>query len=277
MFKMVRTSNVSQTAAEAGRRSQIASKKAAIQTLCQCIHQVEIENGGKLPYGYMKSFVKENRKTWEWMSRDTMVSAYLRYKAKQERQEAKKDSESSMAPVKEVVTSGNKSTLSDLTGDSCVLLDSRAKGGRPIGSTMENKRLELQRVMDAKNEIARMYRAVSEEARRGKKNVRKGFLSELITEVKKRKKIEHVYIPMKTIYQRAYRKQSDIHHCPGHVSPLIPIEETVVQFIIKMAEIRQSLTPSRGLALINSLINEMPIQKELEDWKKGFQTMKEGQ
>jgi len=83
---MVRTSNVSQTAAEAGRRSQIASKKAAIQTLCQCIHQVEIENGGKLPYGYMKSFVKENRKTWEWMSRDTMVSAYLRYKAKQERQ-----------------------------------------------------------------------------------------------------------------------------------------------------------------------------------------------
>ena len=32
MFKMMRTSKVSQTAAEAGRRSQIASKKAAIQT-----------------------------------------------------------------------------------------------------------------------------------------------------------------------------------------------------------------------------------------------------
>ena len=181
-----------------------------------------------------------------------------------------------MAPVSEVVTSGNKSTLSDLTGDSSVMLD-RAKGGRPIGSTEENKRLEAERVMEAKNEITRKYRAVSDEARRGKKNVRKGFLRKLITEVKKKRKIEHVNIPLKTIYQRAFRKQSDIHHCPGHVSPLLPIEETVVQFIIKMAEIRQSLTPSRGLALINSLISEMPIQKELEDWKKGFQTMKKGQ
>ena len=79
---MVRTSKVSQTAAEAGRRSQIASKKAAIQTLCQCIHQVENNNGGNLSYGYMKAFVTENKKTWGLMSRDTMVSAYLRYKVK---------------------------------------------------------------------------------------------------------------------------------------------------------------------------------------------------
>ena len=63
MFKMVRTSKVSREAAEAGRRSQIASKKAAIQTLCQCILQVESDNDGKLPYGYMKAFVTENKKT----------------------------------------------------------------------------------------------------------------------------------------------------------------------------------------------------------------------
>ena len=272
---MVRTSKVSQTAAEAGRRSQIASKKAAIQTLCQCIHQVENNNGGKLPYGYMKAFVTENKKTWEWMSRDTMVSAYLRYKAKLARQEAKKDSESPMAPVSEVVASGNKSTLSDLTSKSSLMLG-RTKGGRPIGSTKENKRLELKRVMDAKNEIAKKYRVVSDEARRKQKNVRKGYLSELIKEVKKRRKIEHINIPLKTIYQRAYRKQSDIHHCPGHISPLLPIEDTVVQFIIKMAEIRQSLTPSRGLALINSLISEMPIQKDLEEWKKKFSNNESG-
>jgi len=177
-----------------------------------------------------------------------------------------------MAPVSEVDTSGNKSTLSDLTGESSVKLD-RGKGGRPIGSTIENKRLEKQRVMDAKNEIARKYRAVSDEARKQKKNVRKGYLTELINEVKKKQKIDHVNIPSKTIYQRAYRKQSDIHHCPGHMSPLLPLEDTVVKFIIKMAEIRQSLTPSKGLALINSLISEMPIQKDLEEWKKSFQTM----
>ena len=88
--------------------------------------------------------------------------------------------------------------------------------------------------------------------------------------MKKKRKIEHVIIPLKTIYQRAYRKQSDIHHCPGHVSPLLPLEDTVVKFIIKMAEIRQSLTPSKGLALINLLISEMPIQKDLEEWKQKY-------
>ena len=236
MLKMVRTSKISRTAAEAGRKSQIASKKAAIKTLCQCIHQVEKDNGGKLPYGYMKAFVRENKKTWDWMNRDTMVSAYLRFKAKLGKQEAEKDSESSMAPVSEVDTSGNKSTLSDLTGESSVKLE-RGKGGRPIGSTIESKRLEKQRVMDAKNEIARKYRAVSDEARKQKKNVRKGYLTELINEVKKKQKIDHVNIPLKTIYQRAYRKQSDIHHCPGHMSPLLPLEDTVVKFIIKTAEI----------------------------------------
>ena len=79
---------------------------------------------------------------------------------------------------------------------------------------------------------------------------------------------------MKTIYQRAYRKQSDIHHCPGHISPPLPIEDTVVQCIIKMAEIRQSLTPSRGLALINSLISETTIQKDLEEWGKNSKQSK---
>ena len=116
-----------------------------------------------------------------------------------------------MAPVSEVVASGNKSTLLDLTSKSSLMLG-RTKDGQPIGSTKENKRLQLKRVMDAKNEIAKKYRVVSDEARRKQKNVRKGYLSELINEVKKRRKIEHINIPLKTIYQRAYRKQSDIHH-----------------------------------------------------------------
>ena len=95
-----------------------------------------------------------------------MVSAYLRYKAKLEWQEAKKDAESSMEPVSEVITSENKSTLSDLTAESSAMLE-RAKGRQPIGSTIVNKRLELERVMDAKNEIAWKYGVVSDEAWRG--------------------------------------------------------------------------------------------------------------
>ena len=174
-----------------------------------------------------------------------------------------------MAPVSEVVAFVNKSTLSDLTSESSAMLD-RAKDRQPIGYTKENKWLELKRVMDAKNNIAQKYRVVPDVAQRKQKNVRKGYLSELINEVKKRRKIEYILTLLWRQYQRAYRKQSGVHHCPDHKSPLLPIKETVVQFIIKMAEIRQRLTLSRGLALINSLIKEMPIQKELEDWKKDF-------
>ena len=44
-----------------------------------------------------------------------------------------------------------------------------------------------------------------------------------------------------------------------------------------MNEFCLHLTPSKRLALINSLISEQPIQKELVEWKKDIQTMKMGQ
>ena len=47
---MVRTSKVSQNAAKAARKSQVASKKAALKTLCKCMYDDEQENGGNLPY-----------------------------------------------------------------------------------------------------------------------------------------------------------------------------------------------------------------------------------
>lgn len=65
---MVRSTRVSRNAAEAGRKSQIASKKGAIQTLCECVHEDALANDGKLPHGYMKSFVEHNKQTWSWMT-----------------------------------------------------------------------------------------------------------------------------------------------------------------------------------------------------------------
>ena len=59
---MVRTSKVSQNAAKAARKSQVASRKAALKTLCKCIYVDEQKNGGKLPYGYMLTFVRKNKK-----------------------------------------------------------------------------------------------------------------------------------------------------------------------------------------------------------------------
>ena len=89
----------------------------------------------------MKACVRENKNTWGLMSWDTMVPSFSRNNAKLEGQDAKKDSESLMAPIGEVNTSGIKSTLSDLTGENSVILN-RPKGGQLVESTMENKRLQ---------------------------------------------------------------------------------------------------------------------------------------
>ena len=43
-----------------------------------------------------------------------------------------------------------------------------------------------------------------------------------------------------------------------------------------MARIRQCLSPSQGLALVNSLIDEQPIQQDLIQWKTKFSTNCDG-
>ena len=42
----------------------------------------------------------------------------------------------------------------------------------------------------------------------------------------------------------------------------------MVEIILQMARIRQCLIPSKGLQLVNSLINGTKLQQELIAWKK---------
>ena len=60
------------------------------------------------------------------------------------------------------------------------------------------------------------------------------------------------------------------------MSPLLSIKDTVIKIIIKLAESHQYRTPSKGLALINSLISEQPIQKELVECKKRYSNNEDG-
>jgi len=53
----------------------------------------------------------------------------------------------------------------------------------------------------------------------------------------------------------------------GHLSPLLPIEPTIVQIIIQLSCIYQCNNPSQGLMLINSIIEGTPAQSDLIEWK----------
>ena len=85
--------------------------------------------------------------------------------------------------------------MSDLTGDSSL---KRLKCGRPVGSTMDNKRKKRENVIDAKNEITMRYRILSDEERKKSQYVRKGHLKDIAEEVKKKRKNDHTDIIMNT-------------------------------------------------------------------------------
>ena len=72
------------------------------------------------------------------------------------------------------------------------------------------------------------------------------------------------------IRRRVDRQSLECHHLAGggQVSPLAEIEPIVVGIILQMARIRQCLNPSKGLALVNSIIEGTKVQDNLKKWKQ---------
>ena len=54
----------------------------------------------------------------------------------------------------------------------------------------------------------------------------------------------------------------------GNKSPLESIKTIIVTILIQMARIRQCLTPSCRISLVNSLISDSELSKDLVVWKK---------
>ena len=62
----------------------------------------------------------------------------------------------------------------------------------------------------------------------------------------------------------------------GHTSPPLRIESEIISVLIQMDRIRQSLTPSLSIHLINSLINGKSIQIELMVFKEKYSHKENG-
>ena len=98
--------------------------------------------------------------------------------------------------------------------------------------------------------------------------MQKGLLKNIIKSVAEKRGVTK-FISPEAIRRRIDRKSHVSHHLAGgKISPLQRMEPTVVEIILQMARIRQCLTPSKGLQLINSLIKGTQLQKDLIAWKK---------
>ena len=254
------------------------NKKACLANLCEVIHRKVTANNGRMPYGYMGTFLEENRKSFDWLTRDIINSAYTRFKKR--RSEFHSDREQptiSEIHLDEKTSAFNSTSLSDLsTSESRQYSNwsSRAKGGRPSGSSNSNKRRRKDEIIAMKNDIARDYQRVKASGKRAKW----GELKQIIERHKIKRNLEEVHIPEATIRMRVQRNHSIVHHDHhgGLQSPLLELDDTVVKVALMMARIRQCLSPSKGLALVNSLIDNQPIQQKLIEWKRKFSSNSDG-
>ena len=271
---MARKTMNSQNASDDAKRLVRENKKSVLENLCRNIHEQVKNNNGRMPYGYMRTILHENKSLFEWLTRDVVNSAYTRFKRRLRDHSEKQ-------PVKEIhlVDQQISSSVSDLSesahqnstvGSSC-----RKRGGRPSGSTNNNKRKRTESIIAMKNDITREY---CEFKKRKTNKAPKGVLEEIIKKHKKKRNLEDVPIKPSTIRQRVLCQSLVVnhHHSGGHQSPLVAMDDTIVKIVLVMARIRQCLNPSAGLALVNSLIQDQPIQQQLIEWKKKYSSNDSG-
>ena len=267
------------------------NKKACIANLCEIIHKKVLENNGRMPYKFMSTLIKENKKSFNWLTRDMVNSAYTRFKKKRRLEEnpAKEQPTIFQIQVDGEKNSSLRTCISDITGETeCITsTDSRKdgdngssvreKGGRPVGSTTSQKRKREAAIISMKNEITKEYERELKQHKENGTRLKNGELKQIIQKHKERCDLRDVNVPEITIRMRSVRKKpvTNAGH-GGLVSPLIEIDDVVVKMILMMARIRQCLTPSTGLALVNSLIDKQPIQDKSIAWKQKFSSNETG-
>ena len=259
-----RKTKTSRNAAAAAKADYIETKKAVLETLCKSIYATAAAHKGRIPYGYMKEYVVAQKESYSWLTYHQLNCYYQRFKRKQVFVGEDVPQSVKRRPCEVIQTSGQNS-VSDLSDSNT---ETARKAGQPSGTTIIEKRRKMDNIIDMKNDITKEYLDVKNK----KGFVRKGVLQQIIQKHKNKRKLEDVDVPLITIRQRVVRKKTQVmhHHHGGHRSPLESIDNTIVSLVLMMARIRQCVTPSTGLALVNSLIDGQPIQDQLIQWKKKY-------
>jgi len=262
---MSRNTRNSKKVIKYANRALKASRNALLEELCRGMYEAYKINGNRLPYRHLSKLLTEVQPENEWLTRNKLNKAFIKYR--------KVMDVGVVAPVpneppKTVCVTTNDSLLSSLSNVSSTVPSKSKSAGRPVGTTMLQKKNDEMKLIDAKNEITEKYNKVRESAARMESRVKYGSLNQIIKSVKSKRNIK-ADISSSAIRKRVQRKSLVSHHIAGgQISPLKKIEPLIVDIILQMARIRQCLSPSKGLQLVNSIIKGTKIQDELIKWKQ---------
>ena len=62
---MERKTSNSKKASEHGKRLARKNKRLVLDNICQCIHEEVKSNNGRMPHGYMRTILEENKSAFE--------------------------------------------------------------------------------------------------------------------------------------------------------------------------------------------------------------------
>ena len=141
----------------------------------------------------------------------------------------------------------------------------RKKGGRPSGSTKKNKKKKTQHEKEATYNLICKYMWEVENTDTNR-FFKKDIFERVMEDARQKYELaETFYLPYETVLSRIRRKNLDAN---GHLSPLLPIEDKIVEIIVCMSKLKRSLKASEALCLINELIDGTNIQEYLIQWKQ---------
>ena len=214
-----------------------AKRKAPTLTLeCKRARSKVVNDLAIIIVSGKKKSLKESTLVYPWLTRHMLNGCVRRLKAKEGE---------TIAPLPSSDIANTCTTI--------VLNDDVQKGGRPKGTTKVSKLNIDEKKVIAYNEIAKLYSA--------KRDENGGFLNrgqfKMITNtVLKRLKLdpEQVRISAECIRSRVKRKSLVVDNSKNQNSPMLPIEQIILQICQWKQDAGQPITPTEGLELANSLI-----------------------
>ena len=229
-------------------------RACALANVVNDLIQIRARNNGRVPRDDYKRSISSLAEIGVEITMDAM---YKRVAREEFNRLSNPQALHNFTPISEVVTEDSVAVESDITGES--------RGGRPTGSTADSKVDMKTRYKKCMNEITMNYEAEKMKYKALKKRLPKNYLKNLIEEKKKSFAI-NADINMDTIRTRVKQNCLTPAH-PGTPSPLAAAEEALVQICIQMVNIRQPLTVSESLKLINDLIDSTEIQSKLQEFQ----------
>ena len=145
-------------------------------------------------------------------------------------------------------------------------VETSSKGaGRPVGSTNVNKRKKDMNHKECLTAITEAYATELVTSKAQGVRMKNGFLQKLIDEKTAAFGVT-AYVSLECIRSRCKRKRHDPQH-RGTLSPLEEAEKALVVICIQMQKIRQPISCSEGISLMNDLIKGTDIFDALKEFQ----------